>query len=312
MIIFDKIAGLKFHLKNINSPDSYQLANFSLTPIPLRKGEGVSQRNNSSLGYFNSIGLVPTMGALHEGHISLIKASKAENDLTVCTIFVNPIQFNNATDLEKYPKTIEADIQLLQSVNCDILFMPNATEMYPHKTELVMDFGYQNTVMEGKFRPGHFSGVGIVVAKLFNIVQPERAYFGQKDFQQCLIIKQLVRELSFPIDIRIIETLRESDGLAMSSRNARLGVKARESAPKLYEALLYCAANSGNFSIVEVKEKAAEMLHADEMIDLEYIEFVDFESGKIALELIKGEKYGICLAANVGDVRLIDNIIFNA
>ena len=260
----------------------------------------------------NSIGFVPTMGALHDGHLSLIRISKAENPVTVCSIFVNPIQFNNPADFEKYPKTIEEDTRLLEQAGCDILFLPDAAEMYPQKTELVMDFGYQNTVMEGKFRPGHFSGVGIVVSKFFNIVQPDRAYFGQKDFQQCLIIKQLVQELSFPIELKIIDTLREADGLAMSSRNKRLGPEERKVASKIYQSLQFAALQSKHSELWEVKAKTLEILEAFDIIKPEYLEFVDFETGKVATSLEAGRKYGICIAAFVGDVRLIDNLIINA
>jgi pantoate--beta-alanine ligase len=260
----------------------------------------------------NGVGLVPTMGALHEGHLSLVRISKSENAVTVCSIFVNPIQFNNATDFEKYPKTLDSDIQLLENENCDILFLPDAEEMYPQKTELVIDFGYQNTVMEGKFRSGHFSGVGIVLSKFFNIVQPDRAYFGQKDFQQCLVVNQLVRELSLPIDIKIIDTLREADGLAMSSRNKRLSDEARKIAPKIYQTLKFAELQSKHSPVREIKIKVLEMLSAFELVVPEYLEFVDYNTGRVVNSLEKGRKYGICIAAFVGDVRLIDNLIINA
>ena len=175
-----------------------------------------------------SIGLVPTMGALHRGHLALIQASKAENKLTVCSIYVNPTQFNNSADLEKYPRTLPADIALLEEAGCDVLFCPGNQEMYRDVSTLTMDFGGVDKILEGKFRPGHFSGVGLVVSKLFNIVAPDRAYFGQKDFQQFSVIARLVKELQFGLELRRIPTLRESDGLAMSSRNMRLNESDRK------------------------------------------------------------------------------------
>jgi pantoate--beta-alanine ligase len=183
------------------------------------------------------IGFVPTMGALHAGHISLIERAKTENDLVVCSIFVNPTQFNNPDDLKKYPRTLELDCKLLLSSGCDVVFAPSAEEMYPNLPHLRIDFGTFETVMEGKFRPGHFSGVGIVVSKLFNIVKPVKAYFGQKDLQQVAVIRRMVEELSFDLEIIPCPTWRETDGLAMSSRNSRLSAEARTLAPQIYKAL---------------------------------------------------------------------------
>lgn len=260
----------------------------------------------------HSIGFVPTMGALHEGHLELIKASKKSNKTTVCSIFVNPTQFNNPQDLEKYPRTTEQDIALLESVDCEVLFLPSVEEIYPTPNILTFDFGYQNSVMEGKFRPGHFSGVGVVVSKLFNIVQPHKAYFGQKDFQQCLIIKQLVQELFFPIELIIVDTKREADGLAMSSRNKRLNDEARAIAPKLYQTLQFAILQTAHSDVKEISLKCSQILNAIPLITVEYVEFVDWETGKIVESLQNGRKYGICIAAQVGEVRLIDNIIFVA
>src|SRR5688500_4628457 len=174
-----------------------------------------------------SVGLVPTMGALHAGHISLINASKAENDVTVGSIFVNPIQFNNQNDLLKYPRTLNKDIELLEEAGCNVLFSPENTEMYPERSTVTLDFGPLDKIMEGEFRPGHFSGVALVVSKLFNIVKPDHAYFGQKDWQQFAIIQKLTEELNFDVSLRSIATLRESDGLALSSRNLRLDSEQR-------------------------------------------------------------------------------------
>lgn len=258
------------------------------------------------------IGLVPTMGALHDGHAALIDQSVQDNDITICSIFVNPIQFNNSSDLEKYPRTLDADAALLSKHKCDVLFAPSAQEMYPNgMPQLTIDFGYQNSVMEGSFRPGHFSGVGVVVAKLFNIIQPQVAYFGQKDFQQCLVVKQLARELSFPLEIKIVPTLREKSGLAMSSRNRRLTEKQLETAPKLYEILSQAAKDSKHESVEHIKSQSLQKL-LEVGFNPEYFEFVDFETGVLCEELIPNRTYGICTAAFLGEVRLIDNIIFNA
>ena len=182
-----------------------------------------------------SLGFVPTMGALHRGHLSLIEASKAENDLTICSIFVNPTQFNNPQDLAVYPRTLQADCEMLESVKCDVVFAPNAHDMYLTLPNLKFDFGDLERVLEGKFRPGHFNGVGIVVSKLFNIIQPDSAYFGQKDLQQCAIINRLVKDLSYNLKLNICPTQRETDGLAMSSRNRNLTPEQRKNAPEIYK-----------------------------------------------------------------------------
>ena len=210
-----------------------------------------------------TVGLVPTMGALHAGHLSIIEASKAENDITICSIYVNPTQFNNPSDLQKYPRTLDKDTKSLEIVECDVLFYPNNDEMYSGSSLLKFDFGHLDKVMEGRFRPGHFSGVGLVVSKLFNIVEPDVAYFGQKDWQQFTIIRQLVDELKFNLKLQVIPTHREVDGLAMSSRNLRLSSEEREHATVFYQALLYAKAalNAGKHidvvskSVREIVEK---------------------------------------------------------
>src|SRR6478735_2463281 len=183
----------------------------------------------------STVGLVPTMGALHTGHLTLIKEAKAENDLTVCSIYVNPTQFNNASDLAKYPRLLEKDSQLLKEAGCDVLFAPENSEMYASPSELKLEFGQLDKILEGKFRPGHFSGVGLVVSKLFNIVKPDRAYFGQKDFQQFAIISKLNEELLFGISLKAVYIVREEDGLAMSSRNLRLSSEERKKAIIFYQ-----------------------------------------------------------------------------
>src|ERR1041385_6497144 len=184
-----------------------------------------------------SLGFVPTMGALHQGHLSLIYASKTAADVTICSLFVNPTQFNNQTDLEKYPRTPKKDISLLESAGCDVLFAPEITTMYERPGIIHFDFGTLDKVLEGKFRPGHFSGVAMVVSKLFHIVEPDHAFFGQKDYQQLQIVSKLVEELKFNIKIHGVPIMREPAGLAMSSRNQRLSEEEKQRALILHESL---------------------------------------------------------------------------
>lgn len=261
-----------------------------------------------------SIGFVPTMGALHQGHISLINQAKAQSDIVVCSIFVNPTQFNNAHDLAVYPRTLEADSQMLDTAGCDILFAPSAEEMYPKLPTMKFDFGALETVMEGAFRPGHFNGVGIVVSKLFHIVQPDKAFFGQKDLQQCAVISCMVNELSFHLELVICPTQREEDGLAMSSRNRNLSPEQRAIAPFLYQALNYAKASLlQDKEVSEVKTELAEFLKNIEGIELEYFEISDFDTlqpfhGTLS-QNSGGGKIALCIAAFLGKTRLIDNII---
>ncbi len=256
-----------------------------------------------------SIGLVPTMGALHKGHLSLIDASKIQNDLTVCSIFVNPTQFNNQQDLAVYPRTLEADCQMLESVNCDVVFSPNAQDIYPTLPNLKFDFGDLERVMEGKFRLGHFNGVGIVVSKLFNIIQPDNAYFGQKDLQQCAIINRLVKDLSYNLKLNVCPTQRETDGLAMSSRNRNLTPEQRKIAPVIYKSLQKAVELLKNKNSSEsVKLLIVNQLDNIEGINVEYFEISDFETLQPINELSEG-KTALCIAAFMGTTRLIDNVI---
>ncbi len=256
-----------------------------------------------------SVGLVPTMGALHKGHLSLIEASNQQNQLTVCSIFVNPTQFNNAQDLAVYPRTLDADCQMLESAGCHAVFAPSVDEMYPQLPNLKFDFGDLERVMEGKFRPGHFNGVGVVVSKLFNIIQPDNAYFGQKDLQQCAVINRLVKDLSFALTLNICPTQRESDGLAMSSRNRNLSAEQRNLAPEIYKSLQQaCNLLKNKKSGEETKKFVAEYLSKVEGIDLEYFEISDFETLQPINELLEGQT-ALCIAAFMGKTRLIDNVI---
>ncbi len=266
------------------------------------------QKHKSGL----EVGFVPTMGALHEGHLSLIRTSRQKNDLTVCSIFVNPLQFNNPSDLTTYPRTLEGDIQMLSNAGCDILFAPVAGSMYPETPRMSINFGTLEEVMEGKHRPGHFNGVAIVVAKLFNLVKPTRAYFGQKDLQQFLIINRLVKDLSFDLQLVCCDIIREDDGLAMSSRNRRLTQEHRILAPRLYESLQLAQKQLTTQSPEEVKLLVEKFLESYPDIKLEYIEIADAQTLEPLQEIKEQKKVAICIAAWLGDVRLIDNVLTGA
>ena len=254
------------------------------------------------------VGFVPTMGALHKGHLSLMRKAKAENDLLVVSIFVNPIQFNNPDDLKKYPRDVESDKKLLESVGCDALFLPSEEEMYPEPATKAYDFGTLATVMEGVFRPGHFNGVAVVVHKLFDIVQPDRAYFGEKDFQQLAIIKKLVEMENIPVEIIPCPIQREEDGLAMSSRNVRLTPEQRENAPFIYQKLLEAKLRKDVLCVNHLHQMIINLFEANEYFRLEYFEIVDDTN----LQPVKSWDDNVgtvaCVAAWMGDVRLIDNI----
>lgn len=258
----------------------------------------------------HKIGLVPTMGALHEGHLSLIQRAKEENEKCAASIFVNPTQFNNPEDLEKYPRTVERDLELLEKAGCDMVFLPTVEEMYPSPTALRFDFGNLEHVLEGEFRPGHFNGVGIVVSKLFHMIQPDKAYFGLKDMQQCAVINRMVKDLNFPLTLVLCPTVRAEDGLALSSRNARLSAEARAQAPFLYASLqegkaLLLAGHSPE----ETKKQITELFKKHPEFRLEYYEIVAFETLE-PLTLYNSEvKTALVLAAHLNGVRLIDNII---
>ena len=259
-----------------------------------------------------TVGLVPTMGALHQGHISLIEASKRANDVTICTIYVNPTQFNNPADLQKYPRTLDHDIMMLEGASCDILLVPNDAEMYADKPLVRFDFGHLDKVMEGEFRPGHFSGVALVVSKLFHICEPDRAYFGQKDWQQLTIIKRLVNELKFNIEIVCISIARESDGVAMSSRNQRLTPEFRKQAPILYQALKLAGSQLRLQKSVEaVKKTVKNAIESQSDIRLEYFEVTDPLNLTPVNSVEKDTEAIMFVAAFAGDVRLIDNMFLD-
>ena len=231
----------------------------------------VEEKRNEGL----KIGFVPTMGALHEGHLSLINRAKKENDIVVCSVFVNPIQFNNPADLEKYPRTPEKDIEKLEQAGCDAVLMPSVEEMYPEKVEDHYDFGNLERVMEGACRPGHFNGVAIVVRKLFEIVTPNKAYFGEKDFQQLAIINKMVRDLNMNLEIVPCPIVRENDGLAMSSRNVRLNETERAIAPKIFATLNDVISKKDSMSPAEMKSYALAKYSEIKEFDVEYVEITD-------------------------------------
>lgn len=261
-------------------------------------------RNNSK------IGLVPTMGALHQGHISLVNESKKQADITVTTIFVNPTQFNNPEDLEKYPRTLKGDLEKLQAANCDVVFAPETKEVYPNKPEVSINLGAITKELEGKFRPGHFDGVGLVVSKLFHIVQPDLAFFGQKDLQQFFVIKKLVDELNFPLQLQMVPTERELNGLAMSSRNMRLSETEKEEASLLYKSLKEAQKSLlSSPSTLTVKATIEELFKKSERLSLEYFEVVNTSDFKPLQVVTEKEKTALCIAAEIGGVRLIDNLL---
>ena len=251
------------------------------------------------------------MGALHEGHMTLIETAKQVGDLVVASIFVNPVQFNNPDDLARYPRTLDDDCRMLEAAGCDLVFAPSVNEMYPEPPTMRLSFGELETVMEGAHRPGHFNGVGIVVAKLFNIVQPGRAYFGQKDLQQVAVVRRLIRELSFPVELVRCPTVRESDGLAMSSRNRNLTSEERELAPALYEALTLAhdLLTEGQ-STAQAKAAVTGFFTGNPNLRLEYVDIANADTLHPAGEVLAPGQTAICLAAQLGKVRLIDNVVF--
>jgi len=256
-----------------------------------------------------SIGFVPTMGALHEGHITLIRKAVQENDFVVVSIFVNPIQFNNPEDLSKYPRTLDEDMLKLEETGCNLVFAPSAEEMYPEPDLTEFDFGQLDKVMEGKFRPGHFKGVAIVVKRLFEIVTPGKAYFGEKDFQQLAIIKKMVSMFKIPVEIIPCPIVREADGLAMSSRNARLTQAERMEAPIIYKALSGIKENYSWFIPDGIRQLVKGEIQESPYFRVEYVDVVDAETLLPFEDWQDVEHAVVCVAAFIGSVRLIDNIV---
>ena len=254
------------------------------------------------------IGLVPTMGALHKGHLSLVERCVRENDICVVSVFVNPTQFNDKHDLETYPRTLEADCALLESAGCDFVFAPSVEEMYPEPDTRTFDFGTVMQVMEGAKRPGHFNGVAQVVSKLFYIVEPDNAYFGEKDFQQIAVIRAMVKQLQIPVQINACPIVREADGLALSSRNTRLTPALRQKAPLIARTLQESKQLAATKSVQEVIDYVVNTLNADPDLEVEYYEIVDGDS-LVSIRDWRDTTYAVgCVTVYCGEVRLIDNI----
>ena len=260
-----------------------------------------------------TVGFVATMGALHKGHLALVKKAFANNDKVFVSVFINPTQFNNSEDLEKYPRTLEDDIVLLRSISEDILvFAPHVEAIYGGNTiSQQFDFDGLELEMEGKFRPGHFDGVGTVVKRLFEIVRPTNAYFGEKDFQQLQIIKKLVSKHNIPVHVVGCKIHREPNGLAMSSRNARLKEKEKKEAPFIYKTLKAAKMLFGTKSAKEVTKWVTKQFENNEVLTLEYFTIADVESLKPIERKIKNKKYRAFIAVYAGEIRLIDNIALN-
>jgi pantoate--beta-alanine ligase len=256
------------------------------------------------------LGLVPTMGALHEGHLQLVRAAATSCDEVLVSIFVNPTQFNNPEDLRLYPRLPEQDAAALEPAGCTALFMPAVAEMYLQPTVLRFDFGALERVMEGAHRPGHFNGVATVVSKLFHLARPHVAYFGQKDFQQVAIVRQLVADLSFDLELISYPTIREADGLAMSSRNARLTPEARAVAPLLHRVLEQAALRvQQGVGPAEVQQQALAALVQEPQFTPEYFEVADAQTLQPVSSYEAGRAVVLCVAAHLGGVRLIDNVV---
>jgi len=253
-----------------------------------------------------TIGLVPTMGALHNGHLSLIQQSKSKANITVASIFVNPTQFNNQEDLKNYPRPIESDIKKLEEVGCDILFHPSVEEMYGNEEEWNYEIGDLGNLLEGEFRPGHYKGVTQIVSKLFRAVQPNVAFFGQKDYQQFLVISEMVKDLNIPLKLIAGDIIREDNGLAMSSRNVRLNEEERLQATSLSRALLFIKENYKDLPLTTLTEKAISYFNHP-LVKLEYLKICTIDSLQELKE--KEEKAIVLVACYVGTTRLIDNMM---
>ncbi len=255
------------------------------------------------------IGFVPTMGALHKGHITLIEKAKHENDCCVCSIFVNPTQFNNPNDLLLYPVTLESDIDHCEKAGCDILFLPAVPEMYPPgETPVHYELGNLETILEGEYRPGHFQGVCMIVDKLLAAVTPDSLYLGRKDYQQCMVIKKMMEERNYTTAVRICETVREPDGLAMSSRNRRLNPMDRETAAKISACLLMMKEQFPGGNLQEIKKRATKFLEKHGYT-VDYTEIADAETLELMSER-NGERKAVALvAAYLNGIRLIDNML---
>ncbi len=260
-------------------------------------------RNNKKIGF------VPTMGSLHEGHISLIKESLKTCDITICSIFINPTQFNNTNDFQNYPKSLNEDLIKLKKNNCDIAYTPDVDDLYAeNETSKEYNFGNITKVMEGKYRPGHFNGVATVVEKFFHIIKPKKAFFGEKDLQQLQIIKKLVNQKKINIDIIGMPTIRQKNGLAKSSRNKLLSAEEKKEAAAIYQSLLY-SKNNINIGIPALKKYITKEINSKKNIKIEYVEFVELKNMNKIKKFNNKITCAICVAAYINKIRLIDNII---
>ncbi len=264
--------------------------------ISLKKSQGLT------------VGLVPTMGALHAGHVSLIERARSENDVVVVSVFVNPTQFNNPEDLRTYPRTEEADCAKLSAANVDYAFIPSVQEIYPTPDNRQFDLGPVAEVMEGAMRPGHFNGVAQIVSKLFAIVEPTRAYFGEKDFQQIAVIRRMVELEGFNLEIVSCPIKREDDGLALSSRNVRLTPEQRQVAPAIHKVLLESVVKKSQYTVAELKQKVVDEINAVPFMEVEYYEIVDGKTMQPINNWSDSQEPVGCVTVYCGDVRLIDNI----
>jgi pantoate--beta-alanine ligase len=257
-----------------------------------------------------NLGFVPTMGALHLGHIGLIEKSIAENDFTICSIFVNPTQFNNPKDLEKYPNQLQSDIKLLKDVGCDVVFTPTKEEVYPERyVTKKYNFGNLDAVMEGANRPGHFNGVAMVISRFFELLKPHKAYFGEKDFQQLAIVRDLVKQGDFNVCIVPCKIAREESGLAMSSRNIHLNESLLLAAPRIYRRLLIASEMVKLNTITEVRNWVENAFANDKDLDLEYFEISNPVTLQSSQNWETSSTHIACIAVFVGEIRLIDNIL---
>ncbi len=257
-----------------------------------------------------SVGFVPTMGALHAGHLSLVKHAGKQTDFVVVSIFVNPTQFNDLNDLKTYPRNLDSDLKLLDGGPCQVVFAPETETMYPEPDTRQFGFGNLESVMEGRFRPGHFNGVAQVVSKLLMIVGPDKAFFGLKDFQQVAVVKAMVKQLNLPVEIVPCPIVREPDGLAMSSRNQRLTPEQRKNAPCIYRTLAEAVRKAGDMDVGDLKKWVAEQINANPFLKIEYFEIVDDENLMPVRDWGSPLNKTGCIAVFCGEVRLIDNVAF--
>lgn len=278
--------------------------------IVFKKAADIGQFLNKAGKKSSKTGFVPTMGALHQGHISLIETAKNSGELVICSIFVNPTQFNEAKDFQNYPTTIEKDIDLLEKAGCNVLFLPTIKEMYPDGliNNEPFELGYLETVLEGKYRPGHFQGVCQVVHRLLSIIPADQLYLGQKDFQQCMVIKKMAELKGHQTKIIICPTLREADGLAMSSRNMRLNEKSRAKAVEIFKTLFHIKAAIKPGDLLVLKNNAIKKLN-DTGFKTDYVEIADARTLELKDDWNGKDKLVALCAAFLGDVRLIDNML---